>query len=110
MTLYRKEGRRYVPVEAVTIGEAWGFDGLIATAAVRYCIGRMTYMPGVCADWLEIVWERLPPRVREIIRRDVEEAIAQDDKDRAEGRQRKRLGWDCDRETWLRVRKLWSGG
>lgn len=108
MTIYRKQGRRYMPVEAVTLEDAWGMYGLIATSAVRYCLGSMTYIVGSCADWLTRVWPTLPERAREIIRCDVEEAFAQDDKGRAEGGQRKCFGWDCDREQWERVRRLWT--
>lgn len=49
--------------------------------------------------------------VRGIIKRDIEEAFAEDDRDReklngASGY--KRLGMDMDRREWERVRKLWG--
>ena len=93
--------------EKLTQEEAWGRSGLMALAAVRYCIGRMTYITNDCADWLCSVWPKLPENVKAIVQRDVEEAFARDDEDRAEKRDYKTLGHDCDRADWERVRDLW---
>lgn len=87
----------------------WGFDGLMATAAVRYCLGRQTCIVKACADWIIGLWERFPESVREGVRRDVEEAFAEDDQDRADGAPCRRLGMDMDRKQWERVRALWAG-
>ncbi len=113
MSLYRKQGRRYVPVaeRLHTTQQACGFDGLMATSAVRYCLGRRTYIATVCADWLVLVWESLPENVQRIIQRDVEEAFAKDDAIRADpvaSPAYRPLGDDCDRREWERVRKLWE--
>ena len=94
--------------EKLTKTQAWGRSELMALAAVRYCLGRMTYIVGDCADWLCAAWDELPEGVRAIIKRDVEEAFTRDDEDRASGRDYKALGHDCDRESWERVRKLWK--
>lgn len=110
MDYYIKKGHRYVPAfgPLITADQAFGSDGLIAMAAVRYCIGRMTYMPSVCADWLVSVWPVLSDRARRSIREDVEEAFGKDDRDRELGGNYRALGWDCDRQQWERVRKLWA--
>ena len=47
MTLYTKQGTRYKPTTLSEQG-AWGCDGLMALAALRYCLGRMTYIVGDC--------------------------------------------------------------
>ena len=60
MTLYTKRGTRYVPTTLSEQG-AWGWQDLMAIAACRYCLGRMTYIAGVCADWLVDKWPELPP-------------------------------------------------
>lgn len=91
----------------VTKQQAWGRDALMATAAVRYCIGRRTYITSDCADWLCDVWDSLPENARRIIKRDIEEAFERDDADRSEGSQYKALGDDCDRKSWERVKALW---
>ncbi|KQP02509.1 hypothetical protein [Pseudorhodoferax sp. Leaf265] len=88
---------------------AWTEDeGLLAVAAFRYSCGRMTYMPDVCAGWLIRHWHEFPQRVRTIVQRDLEEEFKRDDEARAEGREYKPLGHDCDRKTWERVRALWA--
>lgn len=84
-----------------------GRSGLMPIAAVRYCLGRSSYIVGDCVDWLLKVWPDLTDSTRNIIKRDIEEAFAADDKDRETGGSYKRLGWDCDRRDWERVRALW---
>ena len=106
--LYKKQGRRYVPTTLSEQG-AWGWEDLMVIAACRYCLGRMTYIVGVCADWLVDKWPELPPHSRALIRTELERAFAQDDEDRATGASLKALGWDCDRREWEKVRALWAG-
>lgn len=84
----------------------FGRDGLMAIAAFRYCLGRMTYIVGDCTDWLIEQWPILPDNVKSVIKRDIDEAIKADNKARAEGREYKPLGHDCDRASWLKVRKM----
>ena len=64
--------------------------GAIALCAVRYCMGRTTYMPGLVTDWMRRHWNELPPRDRFNIQRDV--------KDFVEGGQS--MGDSCDVDTW----------
>lgn len=84
-----------------------GHDHLMVIAATRYCLGRMTYIVGDCCDWLRQIWPLLHESTQKIIQRDIEEAFARDDDDRASGREFKELGHDCDRKQWERVRVLW---
>lgn len=85
-----------------------GHDHLMVIAATRYCLGRMTYIVGDCADWLTGIWPLLSAETRTIIRRDIEEAFQRDDADREAGRDYKALGHDCDRKAWEKVRSLWQ--
>ena len=85
-----------------------GRGDLMIVAAVRYCLGRMTYIVSDCADWLIHIWPTIDPKTQGIIRRDIEEAFARDDEYRESGQEYKALGHDCDRAQWLRVRKLWT--
>lgn len=62
----------------------------------------------MCADWLVSAWPAFDDGVQETIKRDIEQSFERDDEDRAEGREHKHLGHDCDRAEWQRVRKLWS--
>lgn len=105
--LYRKSGRRYLPAPDA-VASPWGWQALMPIAAHRYCLGRMTYIVGACADWLVEQWPALPENARQIIQRDTEEAFARDDEARAIGDQHKPLGYDCDRRDWERVRALWA--
>lgn len=85
-----------------------GRDDLMIIAAVRYCIGRMTYIVSDCADWVVAIWPALGERTKSIIQRDIDEAFAQDDEARSSGESYRPLGHDCDRQQWERVRALWN--
>lgn len=88
---------------------SWGRDDLMAIAAVRYCLGRTTYIVSDCCDWLVEQWSNIKPSARAVIKRDIEEAFARDDDAREAGNSYKPLGWDCDRQSWEKVRGLWVG-
>lgn len=92
----------------ITTAQAWGFDELMVMAAFRYCLGSRTYIVGACADWLIDIWPMLSENTRSVIRRDLEAEFKRDDEARARHENHKPLGWDCDREDWERVRKLWE--
>lgn len=81
--------------------------------ATRYCLGRMSYAVGEMCDWLVANWSRIPLPMQNILRRDVEEAFARDDRDREDhdgsGPKWFALGMDMDRRQWERVRELWTG-
>ena len=85
----------------------YGRDDLMAVAAFRYCLGRMTYIVSDCADWLIEQWPNIAENARKIIQRDLEEAFKRDDEARADGQDYKPLGHDCDRAQWEKVRRLW---
>lgn len=85
-----------------------GHDHLMVIAATRYCLGRKTTIVGECASWLIKTWPLLEQKTQSILQRDIEEAFARDDNDRAAGREHKALGHDCDRKEWERVRTLWE--
>lgn len=68
--------------------------GAIVLCAVRYCLGRQTYMPGLVTDWVRRHWGELPVKDRALILRDVEEAVEWHKSDRLS------LGHDCDVQTW----------
>lgn len=85
----------------------YGRADLMAIAAVRYCLGRMSYIVGDCADWLIAEWGQIEEGARRTIQRDIEDAFARDDDARAMGNEYKPLGMDCDRASWERVRELW---
>ena len=108
MTLCTKQGRRYKPTTLSEQG-AWGWQDLMVIAAFRYCLGRLTYISGVCADWLVDKWPELPPHSRALIRTELDRAFERDDEARERGDDYKPLGWDCDRAAWEKVRALWAG-
>lgn len=87
---------------------AFGRDDLMALAAVRYCLGRMTYIVSDCADWLVHQWPHISPSTRAIIQRDIEAEFERDDAARERGDAYLPLGMTMDRRTWERVRGLWA--
>ena len=92
----------------LTREQAWGWEELMVVAAFRYCLGRRTYMPDVCAEWIVKMWPEFAEKNRKLIQRDLEESFRDDDRHRAEGDTFKPLGDDCDRAAWEKVRALWN--
>lgn len=71
------------------------FFGAVLNCAVRYCIGRMTYMPGLVTDWImQHCHGLLTEKTLFVMKRDIDEARA-----------REGLGMDCDVRTWLKFRE-----
>ena len=71
------------------------FFGAVLNCAVRYCIGRKTYMPGLVTDWImQHCHGILTAKTLHVMKRDIDEA-----------RERDGLGMDCDVATWLRFRE-----
>ena len=68
MTLYTKRGTSYVPTTLSEQG-AWGRGDLMAIAAFRYCLGRMTYIVGDCEQWIFANWGHFPENVKKLIQR-----------------------------------------
>lgn len=62
----------------------------VLICAVRYCLGRRTYMPEVVTDWIMSQCSgTLTKKDIYVMRRDIDEY-----------RQRGALGMQCDVETW----------
>lgn len=80
---------------------------MIVIAAFRYYLGRMTISVWAFGQWLEKQWDKLDEGTRQIIARELEEAFERDDEQRANGEKFHRLGHDCDRATWSRIRALY---
>jgi hypothetical protein len=64
--------------------------GFLSIYALRYCVGRMTYMPSTIIDATKANWELLQIHDRQQIQNDVQTAITT-----------RHLGMACDRKTWL---------
>ena len=83
--------------------KTYGMGGLMITAAVRYCIGRRSYIVSECVDWILANWNGWPDSVKAIIERDVEDEFECDD----QNPEWNRLGDACDKRQWEKVRALW---
>lgn len=88
---------------------------MIIVGAFRYYLGRMTISVSSFTDWLVHRWHNLDEGTRKIIAREIEEAFAADDAERAKAKATGGnlssmglpLGWDCDRASWARVRAMY---
>ena len=86
-----------------------GFDDVILWhGAFSYYCGRATIAVSAFISDLIKNWPHLSPKLRFLIERDLERAFLEDDDLRANGASYKRLGHDCDRKEWEKVRRLWS--
>jgi hypothetical protein len=80
--------------------------------SLRYYIGRRTAGVSDFTSLLIQEWGNLPTETQDLIKRDLEREFDKDDQDRELfpqiGSKIWRLGDDCDRSQWEKVRKLWS--
>jgi hypothetical protein len=75
--------------------------GDLCVYAVRYALGRTSGAPSDVASAVRVAWPAITDDARATLLRDLREAIEDDDTDRRIGRRTgRRLGHDCDRETW----------
>ena len=81
---------------------------LLWHGAFCYYCGRTTISVDSFVDDLVRNWDSFGNNLKYLIQRDLEKNFAQDDIDRREGRGVCRLGHDCDRLSWERVRKLYN--
>lgn len=62
----------------------------ICLCAVRYGLGRQTYITGVIADFM--MRQHLGDKCKAVMARDIQEAQKKD-----------RLGAECDKKSWLNL-------
>lgn len=67
----------------------------ILICAVRYSIGRRTYMPGLVTDWIMANASDMPKGTAEIMLRDIQEQ-----REFGERLGVSELGAECDVKTW----------
>ena len=70
------------------------FFGAVLNCAVRYCIGRRTYMPSLVTDWImQHCHGILTHKTLSVMKQDIDNAQGRDS-----------LGDGCDALTWLAFR------
>lgn len=50
-------------------------DAAMMLFGVRYCLGRNSYAPGLCCDWLRAKWPSVRQSDRDVILRDIRREI-----------------------------------
>ena len=93
-------------LDAVMTGLRESFDDLVFWS-FRYFLGRQTIQACSFADGLARVWPRLDERIKELIKRELEDEFRRDDAARERNSDYRPLGADCDREAWEKVRAWW---
>ena len=87
------------PITIKIMPDQIDFFGAVLNCAVRYCIGRRTYMPGLVTDWImQHCHGLLAHKALAVMRQDIDEARTGQWGDMS-------LGDDCDVYTWLKFRE-----
>lgn len=90
-------------------GEIFGkSEGIMVLAAVRYCLGRQTYIVSDCVHFIYKIWPKLQPDLQALIEKDIKNCFEFDDRDRRDGRAVFHLGSDYDRQQWALCFALWN--
>lgn len=76
----------------------------ILICAVRYALGRMSYITGFVAGYVAVKRDTLSKECKNILIRDIREEY------KFYHRQGHTLGMECDERTWLNLAKLLEGG
>jgi len=72
-------------------------DAFMVLAGVRYCLGRHSYAPSLCCDWLKLKWPTFAEADKAQIVRAIQARVAED------GANESRAGihsWETDLRTW----------
>ncbi len=92
-------------------GASSKWPDFLVIGALRYAMGRQTYVTAETSEWLIANWETLSVKARSVITRDLAEAIRDDDRARLEGDRHYPLGADMDRAEWVKLgQKIASSG
>lgn len=67
-------------------------DQLMAMAAHRYCLGRMTYIVNACCEWIVDTWPQFESNTKHVILRDTITEVMSDN-----------AGMDFDKEEWIKI-------
>jgi len=69
-------------------------------SAMRYAMGRMTYIVYETVRWIISVWPHITSGTKSLVRRELSEALMRDAIDRDAGKDIGFLGALCDRDSW----------
>lgn len=78
-------------------------EELMLISAVRYALGRRSYIVGVTAEFVATIKPRLSQQCINIIIRDIEEEM---ERYHSVGHT---LGMECDERTWVRLSEFLKG-
>lgn len=78
-------------------------EEMILICAVRYALGRMSYIVGVVAEYVAVKQPELSKECISIIIRDIEEEL------KRYHRCGQTLGMECDERTWVRLLERLKG-
>ena len=83
-------------------------EHILVISTTRYYLGRRSMGVSSFTRRLAKAWGEIPEHTRRILRRDIEREFQRDDWARAEGKDMRFLGDDCDRKSWEDVREAWQ--
>lgn len=75
-------------------------DDFFVLSAMRYALGKMTYIVSQTTCWIIDIWPCLTSGTKSLIKREVEDALMRDTIDRDNGKDYCFLGSQCDRDSW----------
>jgi len=83
------------------------YSDTIWIGAFRYYLGRRTYAVSDFCTELRANWNNLSELCHSLIQRELEQAFVEDAEDRSNYELVTRLGDDCDKAEWEKLRALW---
>jgi hypothetical protein len=81
--------------------------GIMVTCALRYSLGRMTYVPGAVQDWIKTYWDSLDSNTKCVVMRDVFDFLY--DEFRTSGKHHTPFnGYDIKEWEKFSINRFWS--
>jgi uncharacterized secreted protein with C-terminal beta-propeller domain len=82
--------------------------GIMVVAALRYALGRHTYVPGAIQDWISMYWDDLDSNTKIVVIRDTFEHIYEEKKSSHQNNYS--IMFEYDLSTWEKfgIDKYWK--
>lgn len=83
--------------------QPWGHGDFVAISAMRYAMGRRSYIVSMTTEWIRLNWRDFDEEARRTMKRDLKEEIERTD--RIPGN----LGMDFDEREWKNLYAFMDG-
>lgn len=82
---------------------------ILIVSAFRYALGRQSYVPSMFGGFIRQQWDLIPSNTKNLLIRELEEAVKENDETYDASSFSNKLGLDCDIHTWKTLLQFMKG-